>query len=564
MYQLKGENDLFNPIQAIAQNRGLSEEDLKWFMNPTRYELSNLNLSYIGEGVQKVLEHVYNKNKIHVVVDSDLDGYTSAAIMISYLRQIGAEPTFNLHKEKRHGIEIDLIPEGTELIIAPDSLSNEYDIYEKLSEQGIDIVLLDHHEADHASEYAITVNPKLSPDYENKEISGAGVVYKVIQELDRLHGVSYADHYLDLVAIGMIGDSMSMAEKETRWLTTQGLKNIKNKFLQELVKKNVDEGSELNINAVSFKLNPQINGMIRVGTEEEKMELLQALLGHEEITINPKLRRPNKEETYAERVVRLCKNAYTRQRRMRDKIVGDMQSKIENEGLLNNRFLVLEMEEVEENFTGYLASKLVGDYRKPVLILRNDPKEEGFMVGSLRGYDPMLDDTKAFLTALSLFEMVGGHSQAAGIKIKLENLKMLNDRINEALYEMDTDESYLVDLVMGYKMMNESFIKDMDRYSSVWSKGLDEPKYSVTDLEIHATDISIGKNNNMMKFAKNGVEYILFGLDQRLVDLKEDNKLVVIDVVGKTGINKWQGNETPQFVIEAIDIKEVKDVGFVF
>jgi single-stranded-DNA-specific exonuclease len=573
IYELKGlnNNNIFNPLATIAQNRGLSEEELKWHLSPTKVEHPASDLPNMEKGVNVLLDHIARNSSIFIVIDGDNDGYTSSAILVSYLRKaFNRDFKYGLHVNKKHGIEIDLIPEGTSLIIAPDSLSNETEIYEELAKKGIEVILLDHHEADEDSENAVIINPKLpSSIYPNTEISGAGMVYKFIQEVDKRLSKNYADYFLDLVSIGMVGDAMKISSEETKWLITKGLSQINNDFLKELVKKNLDDGIELTPTVLSFKLLPKINSLIRVGTQEDKMELFKAMCGHEEITINPKLRKPDKSETYGQRVARICNNTYAKQARMRDKIYEELKLQIADKNLDKNRIIVLNVEsDFPENFTGYIASKVVGDYRKPVVVLRTDDKEgnEGFKFGSLRGYDPLIKDTKDFLESLNIFSTIGGHQQAAGVKIKNENIEKLNSVINEALYELDKDESYMVDLIMNAKSLNKEFVIDMSKYDKLWGKGLDQPMYAIEGLEINLSDSqTIGKTESILKFAVNGIEFIKFSDIGSLLDLKADGKTAVLNVVGKTGLNSFRGNITPQFVVDAIEIVEVKDSArFVF
>lgn len=571
IYQLKGANNLFNVVEVLAENRGLSKEELEWHLSPTKVEHPASDLPNMEKGVNVLFDHIARSSSIFVVIDNDNDGLSSSSILVSYLRKVfNRDFNFGLHVNKKHGIEIDLIPEGTDLIIAPDSLSSEYEIYEELAKKGIELILLDHHECEKDSEFATIVNPKLPESiYPNTEISGAGMVYKFIQEIDKRLSKNEADYYLDLVAFGMVGDAMKISNAETKWLITKGLSQINNEFLKELVKKNLDDETELTPTVLSFKLLPKINSLIRVGTQEDKMELFKAMCGHEEITTNPKLRRPNKEESYGERVARICNNTYAKQARMRDKIYEELKLQIAEKDLDKNRIIVLEVEsEFPENFTGYIGSKIVGDYRKPVVVLREDTKKEneGFRVGSLRGYDPLIEDGNAFLNTLGLFEYVSGHPNAAGVKIKFDNIKFLNEAINEALYELDVDESYMVDLIMNAKSLTKDFILDVSRYDKLWGKGLEQPLYAVEQLEVNLGDAqTIGKTENILKFATNGIEFIKFSDIESLLDLKLDNKTAILNVVGKTGLNSWKGNVTPQFVIEAVEIVEVKDSArFVF
>ena len=126
--------------------------------------------------------------------------------------------SYGFHEGKVHGIKLDEIPAGTTLVIAPDSSSNDYTEHETLQQRGIDVVVLDHHQAEKVSEYACVVNNQLC-DYPTKSLSGVGIVYKLCQYLDMIcGGTPCADDYLDIVALGLVGDMMDARDMETHYL----------------------------------------------------------------------------------------------------------------------------------------------------------------------------------------------------------------------------------------------------------------------------------------------------------------------------------------------------------
>lgn len=140
-----------------------------------------------------LIKHLNANGKVFIQVDSDCDGYTSSAVLLNYLHSwipsiVEKNFSYGFHSGKQHGINIDLIPEGTTLVIAPDSSSNDYDIHKELSKRGIDVLVIDHHEADKISEFACVVNNQLC-DYPTKSLSGVGMVYKVCQYLDSLNHI---------------------------------------------------------------------------------------------------------------------------------------------------------------------------------------------------------------------------------------------------------------------------------------------------------------------------------------------------------------------------------------
>ena len=167
-----------NYTNELLMERGLSPEELEYFLNvPDDSALQHpCDLDYINEAVEifyEIRTNLYNES-IAIIVDSDVDGFTSAAIFIQYLRKwnkdIKIPPV--LHKGKGHGLS-DTINEVIDIhpthVIIPDAGSNDFEYIERLgNEYGIKCLILDHHivEPDtHFSDYAVIVNNQLSPLY---------------------------------------------------------------------------------------------------------------------------------------------------------------------------------------------------------------------------------------------------------------------------------------------------------------------------------------------------------------------------------------------------------------
>lgn len=496
------------------------------------------------------------------------DGFTSSTLLINYLRK--AFPNINItwsnHTKMKHGIDLDLIPETCDLLIVPDAGTNSHEEHKILHDKGIDVIIADHHECEKGySEHAIVINIQLD-DYPNKQISGVGVCMKIIQEIDKVIDKNYHEEFYDLCAFGLLGDAMKINEKETYWMVHKGLNNIKNEFLQELVKGNLDKNDTLTPKAVAFKCNPKVNSLLRVGTQEELDDFMLALTGHQEVTINNRLRSEDKSETWARRMARTMNNTYARQRKLRDKILEEANETIESGKLYENNFITLEIKgEFASNMSGYVAMSLVNKYLRPVIILRG--KDDGQLVGSLRGYDPYMADTKSFLKGLNLFSLAEGHPNASGLIIDSDKFELLDEAINKELAHTEIIETYEVDFVMHPNSMTTSFIEDMDKYFHMFGRGIEEPVYAVTSIDVSGDDLQlIGKAENVLKFSKNGVEYVQFTVSEKIKEYVGSDKTLTIDVVVKTSINRFLRKVTPQCVIDAIDIKEVKDSpkGFVF
>lgn len=208
-YKLISEKkDNLSVIQQILINRGIALKDIDHYLNTT--ENDNLDPSLIErikDGVMILIKHINNNDKILLQVDSDCDGYTSSSLLLNYLYQlfpyyVQNNILYRFHSGKEHGIIVSTIPEDIRLVIAPDSSSNNYEQHKELAEKGIDVLVIDHHEAEKVSEYACIINNQLC-DYPTKSLSGVGMVYKFCQLIDKILGKNIIDNYLDLVALGM-------------------------------------------------------------------------------------------------------------------------------------------------------------------------------------------------------------------------------------------------------------------------------------------------------------------------------------------------------------------------
>ena len=195
-------------VEQVLINRGIPAEEVTHYLNTTENDVIDpKTITNVEEGAKMLVSHISQNHKVMVQIDSDCDGFTSAATLINYLNCLF--PSFvqnnvyyRAHTEKVHGILIDTIPEDIKLVIAPDSSSNEFEIHEELHKRGIDVLVIDHHNTTHFSEHACVINNQLC-DYPTKSLSGVGMVYKFCCYLDNLLGVNYADNYLDLVALGV-------------------------------------------------------------------------------------------------------------------------------------------------------------------------------------------------------------------------------------------------------------------------------------------------------------------------------------------------------------------------
>ena len=420
--------------------------------------------------------------KILLIVDSDNDGFCSAAIMYLYIKDIspGADITYWLHEQKQHGLEdhIEKIiqkEESYDLIIIPDASSNDYEYHEKLRDLNTPILVLDHHITDTPiSTNAIIINNQLSPAYYNKELTGGGIVYQFCRFLDEYTGKKFAEQYLDLAAWAIIGDMGSVLETENRYLILNGLRHVNNFFFKSLIERqSFSMKGMLTPMTVAFYIVPLINAAIRAGTMEEKIRVFEAFIdGKKKVISNKRGGAKGEEELLAIESVRECVNARSRQNRIKENAVAALEAKIHKYDLLQNKVLFIRLED-DDDFpavlNGLIAMELSQKFKRPTIVARLN--EEGEIKGSARGLnDSELKDFKQFLNDSGYFDYTAGHANAFGISLKNEKLSAFHNYANGQLSSVNFNEDvYDVQFVRRASEEDISnLIEDLEDYRNVW------------------------------------------------------------------------------------------------
>lgn len=565
-------------LDNLLIKRGIKKEDLDKFYNPTKENyLEPTLLDHMQDGVELIDKYINSPNPIDLIVDCDVDGYTSAAEMYLFIKQLNPqkEIRYYIHSGKQHGLEdmVDnlLDTDNCELVICPDSASNDYKQHELLRGAGIEIFILDHHEVDCGySQYAVTINNQLSENYSNKALSGATVVYKFINyyaEAKELNNEDklYIESLIDLAAVGAIGDMMDVTTLENRYLFTKGLQNITNAGLLSLIyKQEYSLGGIDNLNPikVAFYIVPLMNALIRVGTENEKKTLFRSLIyGEEAVQSTKRGSKLGQLEPICEQNARNCVNAKNRQKREEDKALEYFDFIIEKNNLNDNKILIVEndTDKFNSNLTGLIAMKIMNKYNKPVLLVKEN--DEGVLKGSIRNNDKSeLKDFRTFLNNSGLCDYVQGHANAAGIGIKKSLTDKLLEYANSNLKDIDfTEGVYLVDFILGNnKEENIKLIKDIYNARSIFGQGCDEPLLVTENITLRKEDITVmGKTADTIKFTYNGIEYIQFKAKDFIKQYSQlGNRFFTLTVLGRAGINNFMGRETPQITIVDYNIRD--------
>ena len=360
-------------IKYALINRGVNNVDKYIDLKEEDCVCHYSNLDNIKIAVEMFNKNIENKSPTIIIVDPDVDGYTSAAMIYKTIKMIDINypVSYIIHSlAKAHGLTEDIIiPNNTKFLIIPDAGTNDTLKCKELKDRGIDILILDHHQRDEKIEenkYACIVNNQLSKNYWNKDFCGAGIVYKFLQALDDENWTEYADDYLDLVALANISDNMDIRSLETKYYIDLGLKNIKNKCFKGFIKaQEFRIKNHVNIHNIQWYVTPLINGMIRVDTLENKKLLFKAFIEEYEEFEYKKRATKNKPseviiETIYERIPRLCSNAKGRQDRKKEKGIKEI-CEVVNELPFDDKIIIRDVTDVIDRSLCGLAAIKVAD-----------------------------------------------------------------------------------------------------------------------------------------------------------------------------------------------------------
>ena len=563
-------NDIDNPKQTILLNRGI--ENWKQYLNLNEDCIHDFNLlKNIDKAVGCFIKHIENKSRIHIIVDSDVDGYTSASMVYRYIKQLGKDinVTYSLHTKKQHGISEDIeIPKDCDLLIIPDAGSNDIEQCKELVEKGIDVIILDHHICDKQNDFAIVVNNQMC-DYPNKNFCGAGIVYKFLKAIDEELWEDYADKMLDIVALGNISDVMDMRECETRYYVDLGLSKIRSKLFKALIEKqSYSMNGVVNITSVQFYVTPILNSMIRVGSAEDKDLLFRAFIETDEVFKYKKRGEiEESDEDIYTRAARLCYNAKNRQGKDVQKGMDAIDELIKEKEIYKDKVMFINVSDIlGETLTGLVAIKIAEKYNRPCLLLRRQKvREDGSLYygGSCRNFDNSpIDSLKDFLDSTGTFEFVQGHDNAAGISIPRENVAKSIKLCNERLADIDFQKCFNVDFDINASDLSVGFIKAIDEMKDIFGQGIKEPLVHIKNIPIWSENFFVmGKNSNSWKVINDeGYAFVKFNVDvdkdevlqiyNSNLDREEEYSLGNIDVVGTVSINNYNNILTPQIIIK--------------
>lgn len=387
------------------------------------FACDSLSDPYLLRDMDKAVEMIRNAldegRKITVFGDYDCDGVTATVMLYGYLEAMGAEVDFYIpDRAEGYGMNIEalkkLIAGGTELVITVDNGISALEEAEFLKENGIDLVITDHHQpsAD-IPQCGACVDPHRADDNSPcKELCGAGVVLKLLCALEDDEEF-VMEQYAELAAIGTIGDVMPLTG-ENRYIVRRGLENIRNCQnigLGRLLQAAGVRVENITSTAIAYSVCPRINAAGRMASADTAARLLLSDVPETAVLLAEELEQLNSQRRFAEVDVLTEVEA---------KIAADPK-------LLSERVLVISGEGWHHGIIGIVGARLLERYGKPVFMIGI---ENGEGRGSARGLDgfsvfKLLEHCSPLLTKY------GGHPKAGGFSLPAEKIEEFRSMVYE-------------------------------------------------------------------------------------------------------------------------------------
>lgn len=508
---------------VVLENKEITKNEINFLLNPTSEYVENpFKLKNMSEGIKLFMEELEEESKIGVLVDSDVDGFTSGALVYLFLINECQYPKEKIqifhHQKKTHGLSNDKIfkeikKSDINFLIVPDAGSNDITQIKELLKIGKRILILDHHQINDEEQntlfgdqngniVGVIINNQLD-EYSNS-FAGVGVTYKFLTALTEDELI----HYMDLVAIGNIADSMLINDFELRYVVDKGLKNINNELIKEFI---VDAKLEEDLTPtdISFNVANKINAVIRYGSLQEKEDLFKALIGEEEeIEYTPRKSKnnPNPQteiQTLQKAMVRISKSIKTKQDNAKKKSVEKCKQFVIENNLNENKAIVIIDEDgelIDRKITGLIAMNLVSIYRKSVVLL-GKTKEK--YTGSMRGFG--VENFKEILESTEIVK-VTGHNNSAGVETETKDIPRLIKRINKAMEDIEViPPCTLVDCKIDINNIREKEMQEVLNLKPLWHQHCAEPLFLIEDLIIDSKKIR-NPYTTLITFNVNGIE----------------------------------------------------------
>lgn len=546
-----------NPIlvELLIQRGIYTYEEAKDFFRP---QLDMLHDPFLMKGmdiaVERIILAIEKKERILIYGDYDVDGTTSVALVLQFLREIHEDVDFYIPNryEEGYGVSLQGIDYAREkevkLIISIDCGVSAFKAIEYSNSFNIDFIVCDHHNPSENLPNALAIlDPKQKDcEYPFKELSGCGVGFKLCSAIaSRLHipSESYLQ-YIDLVAVSIASDIVPIVG-ENRVLAYFGLEKLnKNPVLGLRILKELGgfKEKELSISDIVFSLGPRINAPGRMAHAGASVDILICQDEKEgyEFADNLNLHNSARRET---------------DEQITSEAIGEIDNII---GLENKRTIVLHNEKWSKGVIGIVASRLVDRYYKPTIIFA---EKDGILTGSARS-----------IRGFSIYEGInqcsseviqfGGHDFAAGLSIEKEKFEAFRDKfesvaeatISEDMFSPEID----IDRILEFENIDFKFYNIIEQMAPFGPQNM-QPVFATRKIRNAGNTRKVGKTNNHVRFEmidSKGIRMngIAFGLGD-FINM-DDIRSKPFDICYTIQSNEFNGKISLDIIIKDVKISE--------
>lgn len=483
-------------IARLLVQRGISSyNEAKSFFRP---RLSDLLDPFLMKDMDKAVERVERaislQEKVIIYGDYDVDGTTSVAMMYSFLKPRIEHIEYYIPDRYSEGYGISpqsinyAVENGFTLVIALDCGIKAVEKIADAKNRGLDFIICDHHNPDEIIPPAVAVLDPKRPDcsYPNKELSGCGVGFKLLQAYCIKNNIEQDEIYdlLDLLAVSIASDIVPIVG-ENRVLAYFGLKKLNSNpgiGLQTIINMAGLAGTEITISDIVFKIGPRLNASGRI---EHGKKSVQILVSDDE----------GQSDLIGEEI-----NSYNEIRKTLDRdITLDAIEMIEkNEELKYMNSTVLYNRDWHKGVVGIVASRVTEQFYRPTVILT---ESNGLATGSARSVRDF-DLYEAIGKCSDLLESYGGHMYAAGLTLKIENIPAFRERFEEIVTKQITSiqqtQTIEVDAKITLSDITPKFYRILKQFAPFGPHNMN-PVFVTEDVYDAGTSRRVGKNMEHLK-----------------------------------------------------------------
>lgn len=480
----------------LLQERGIdSAAEAKRFFRPQLNELIDpFMMKDMDIAVDRLNQAMGRKERILVYGDYDVDGTTAVALVYKFIQQFYSNIDYYIPDRYNEGYGvstkgIDYAAEtGVTLIIVLDCGIKAVEEIAYAKERGIDFIICDHHVPDEVLPPAVAIlNPKrFDSTYPYNHLSGCGVGFKLMQAFAKSNDIDFHQltPLLDLVAVSIASDIVPIMG-ENRVLAYHGLKQLNSNpsiGLKAIIDVCGLAEREITMSDIVFKIGPRINASGRIQNGKEAVDLLI------EKDFKQALEKSNRINRYNETRKDLDKNMTEEANKIVESI----------EHLNEQRSIVIFNEAWHKGVIGIVASRLTEIYYRPAVVLtRTDDLATG-SARSVSGFDVY----KAIESCRDLLENFGGHTYAAGLSMKVENVpefrKRFEEYVTNHILPEQTNATINIDAQLDFRDITPKFFFDLKKFNPFGPDNL-KPVFATLNVYDYGTSKVVGRDQEHIK-----------------------------------------------------------------